>query len=220
MDGDWNARERLVVAYAPLVKHVADVMSSALPAHVEKADLVSFGLLGLIQAIDRFEPASGVLFEAYASPRIERSIIGELGRFDWVPRSVQARAGQIERAIAKLERQLDRAPTDHELADELAMTVDEFEESLIRIGNSALWALLDLWSVQPSRSGSEIDVTDMKQRLAAGITRLPEREKLFMRLYYIERLTVPETARVLALTEAQASQLQVKAILRLRARLA
>ena len=120
--GDDRARERLVVAYSPLVKYVAGRMASGLPAHVEEADLISYGLIGLISAIERFDLEREIKFETYAIPRIKGAIIDELRSLDWVPRSVRARAREIERANAKLEHRLQRAPTDEEMASELDMT--------------------------------------------------------------------------------------------------
>src|SRR6266511_3068488 len=110
--GDEKARERLVLAYSPLVKFVAGRMSSGLPAHIEEADLISYGLLGLIGAIERFEPEREIKFETFAVARIKGSIIDELRSLDWVPRSVRARARDIERAHAELGAELQRAPTD------------------------------------------------------------------------------------------------------------
>src|SRR5438309_9026594 len=117
--GDERARERLVVAYSPLVKYVSGRMASGLPAHVEEADLISYGLVGLIGAIQRFELEREIKFETYAITRIKGAIIDELRSLDWVPRSVRARARQIEKANSKLERELQRAPTDEEMAAEL-----------------------------------------------------------------------------------------------------
>src|SRR4051812_42764724 len=137
-DGDERARERLVVAYSPLVKYVSGRMASGLPAHVEEADLISYGLGGLISAIERFEPAREIRFETYALPRIKGAIIDELRSLDWVPRSVRARARDIERANVKLEGRLQRAPTDEEMAAELEVTVEEFQEALLQISNSTI----------------------------------------------------------------------------------
>src|SRR3982075_4295554 len=117
--GDTHARERLVLAYSPLVKYVAGRMASGLPAHVEEADLISYGLIGLISAIGRFDLTREIKFETYAIPRIRGAIIDELRSLDWVPRSVRARARQIERANTKLEARLQRAPSDEEMANEL-----------------------------------------------------------------------------------------------------
>src|SRR5215210_4931202 len=129
--GDERARERLVVAYSPLVKYVAGRMASGLPAHVEESDLISYGLVGLISAIQRFEPERDIKFETYAITRIKGAIIDELRSLDWVPRSVRSRAREIEQANAKLEHQYQRAPTDDEMASELEMSVDDFQEALL-----------------------------------------------------------------------------------------
>jgi RNA polymerase sigma factor for flagellar operon FliA len=235
-DDDQKARERLVLAYAPLVKYVAGRMSSGLPAHVEEADLISYGLLGLISAIERFEPAREIRFETFAITRIKGSIIDELRSLDWVPRSVRAKAREIERANAKLEHHLHRAPSDQEMSAELGVTVDEFQDSLTRISNSSVVALDELWTVSDASGdqvslldtiqdpaavdpAQEMDLTDMKDRLADAIARLPEREKLVVALYYYENLTLREIGEVLGVTESRVSQLHTKAVLRLKSRL-
>jgi RNA polymerase sigma factor for flagellar operon FliA len=234
--GDDRARERLVVAYSPLVKYVAGRMSSGLPAHVEEADLISYGLIGLINAIERFDLAREIKFETYAIPRIRGAIIDELRSLDWVPRSVRARAREIERANAKLEAKLQRAPSDEEMSAELGISMEDFQESLIQISNSTIAALDELWSVSDS-SGDQVslldtlhdpeapdpekvlDATDLKDRVADAIARLPEREKLVIALYYYENLTLREIGEVLGVTESRISQLHTKAVLRLRSHL-
>jgi RNA polymerase sigma factor for flagellar operon FliA len=233
---DDKARERLVVAYSPLVKYVAGRMASGLPAHVEEADLISYGLVGLISAIQRFEPEREIKFETYAITRIKGAIIDELRSLDWVPRSVRSRAREIERANSKLEHKLQRAPSDEEMAGELSMSTDEFQEALLQISNSTVAALDELWTVSDS-SGDQVslldtlqdpdaldpselmDATDMKDRVADAIARLPEREKLVVALYYYENLTLREIGEVLGVTESRVSQLHTKAVLRLRGRL-
>jgi RNA polymerase sigma factor for flagellar operon FliA len=208
-------------------------MASGLPAHVEEADLISYGLVGLISAIQRFEPEREIKFETYAIPRIRGAIIDELRTLDWVPRSVRARARAIERANVKLEHKLQRPPTDEEMATELEVEVDEFQNSLIQISNSTIAALDELWTVSDS-SGDQVslldtledpdaadpaaamDATDLKDRVADSIARLPEREKLVIALYYYENLTLREIGEVLGVTESRISQLHTKAVLRLR----
>jgi len=234
--GDPRARERLVIAYSPLVKYVAGRMSSGLPSHVEEADLISYGLLGLISAIERFDLEREIRFETFAITRIKGSIIDELRSLDWVPRSVRAKAREIERANAKLEHKLHRAPNDQEMATELESTVEEFQESLVKISNSSVVALDELWTVSDSSGdqvslldtiqdenaadpAQEMDLTDMKDRLADAIARLPEREKLVVALYYYENLTLREIGEVLGVTESRVSQLHTKAVLRLKSRL-
>ena len=234
--GDERARERLVVAYSPLVKYVSGRMASGLPAHVDEADLISYGLVGLISAISRFEPEREIKFETYAITRIKGAIIDELRSLDWVPRSVRARARAIERANAKLEGKLQRAPTDEEMSAELAMTVDEFQAALLQISNSTVAALDEMWTVSGSGGdqvslldtlqdpdaedpAAAMDQTDLKDRVADAIARLPEREKLVVALYYYENLTLREIGEVLGVTESRVSQLHTKAVLRLRSRL-
>jgi len=235
-DRDEKARERLVLAYAPLVKYVAGRMSSGLPSHVEESDLISYGLLGLISAIERFEPEREIKFETFAITRIKGSIIDELRSLDWVPRSVRTKAREIERMNAKLEHKLHRAPTDKEMAEGLEVTVEEFQDSLVRIANSSVVALDELWTVSDSSGdqvslldtiqdpqaadpAQEMDTTEMKDRLADAIARLPEREKLVVALYYYENLTLREIGEVLGVTESRVSQLHTKAVLRLKSRL-
>ena len=151
--GDKAVRERLILTYAPLVKFVAGRLGSGLPTHVDENDLVSYGLLGLIGAIERYDPDRDVKFETYAMSRIKGSIIDELRALDWVPRSVRSRARDIERAIAGLEAKLGRAPTDEEVSKQLGMSEEELDESLAfkrRIAFVWSWETRD--SVTPSTS--------------------------------------------------------------------
>jgi RNA polymerase sigma factor for flagellar operon FliA len=234
--GDERARERLVVAYSPLVKYVAGRMGSGLPAHVEEADLISYGLTGLISAIERFDLGREIKFETYAITRIRGAIIDELRNLDWVPRSVRARARAIERANMKLEARLRRAPTDEEMASELELSVEDFQEALLQISNSTIVALDELWSVSDSSGDSVslldtlpdrdapdpqavVDQSELRDRVADAIAALPEREKLVIALYYYENLTLREIGEVLGVTESRISQLHTKAVLRLRSKL-
>jgi RNA polymerase sigma factor for flagellar operon FliA len=234
--GDPALRDRLILTYAPLVKFVAGRVGASLPSHVDEQDLVSYGLLGLIGAIERFDPDREIKFETFAMARIRGAIIDELRSLDWVPRSVRTRARQIERAIAVLERELMRAPTDEEIAKKLGITGGELEENLHEISRSSVAALDELWS--PSGSGDQIALIDtikddtepdpemsleqmeIKEALAEAISILPEREKLVVTLYYYEELTLREIGEVLGVTESRVSQLHTKAILRLKAHLA
>ena len=236
---DQAIRDRLILTYAPLVKYVAGRLGSGLPAHVDENDLNSYGLLGLIGAIERFDPDRDIKFETYAIARIKGSIIDELRAMDWVPRSVRSRARDIERAIAELERKLMRAPTDEEIAEKLGITTDDLDDSLSEIGRSSIAALDELWTISSGAGGgdqvalidtiedtqgpepqSELAQTELKEALGEAIARLPEREKLVVTLYYYEELTLREIGEVLGVTESRVSQLHTKAILRLKARLA
>ena len=225
-----------MVAYSPLVKYVAGRMSSGLPAHVDEADLISYGLGGLIFAIERFDLSREIKFETYAITRIRGAIIDELRSLDWVPRSVRARAREIERVNMKLEARLQRAPTDEEMAAELKVDVEEFHEALLQISNSTIVALDELWNVSDS-SGDQVSLLDtipdhgapdpqavvdqgeLRDRIADAIAALPEREKLVIALYYYENLTLREIGEVLGVTESRVSQLHTKAVLRLRSKL-
>ena len=233
---DQHLRDRLILSYAPLVKYVAGRLGSGLPAHVDEGDLVSYGLLGLIGAIERYDPERDVKFETYAISRIRGSIIDELRAMDWVPRSIRARARDIERAIAELEARLGRAPTDEEIAGKLGVSQDELADSLTDISRSSIAALDELWTVS-STGGDQIALidtiedtqgpepqsalaeTEMKEAIAEAIARLPEREKLVVTLYYYEELMLREIGEVLGVTESRVSQLHTKAILRLKAKL-
>src|SRR6202166_1001682 len=132
-----DARDRLILHYSPLVKYVAGRVSVGLPQNIEQADLVSYGIFGLIDAIEKFDPERKIKFETYAISRIKGAIIDELRSIDWVPRSVRARAREIERANTKLEHRLQRTPTDEEMAVELSLTVPEFHEALLAISHSS-----------------------------------------------------------------------------------
>jgi RNA polymerase sigma factor for flagellar operon FliA len=234
---DKHLRDRLILTYAPLVKYVAGRVGSGLPAHVDEEDLVSYGLLGLMGAIDRFDPTRDIKFETFAIARIKGAIIDELRSLDWVPRSVRSRAREIERAMAELEKTLHRAPTDEEIAEKLGITENELDDSLTDISRSSIAALDELWTVSGS-SGDTVSLidtiedtsgpdpqgalaqTELREALGEAIARLPEREKLVVTLYYYEELTLREIGDVLGVTESRVSQLHTKAILRLKARLA
>jgi RNA polymerase sigma factor for flagellar operon FliA len=234
--GDDSARERLVVAYSPLVKFVAGRLGAGLPSHVEDADLISYGLMGLIGSIERFEPERGIKFETFAMTRIRGAIIDELRSLDWVPRSVRSRAREIEQAQQKLEHELQRAPTEDELAEKLGITTDELQDSLLEIANSSVYALDELWAISDS-SGDKVslldtisdpqasdpqealDTSEIKETLAEALATLPEREQLVVALYYYESLTLREIGEVLGVTESRVSQLHTKAVMRLKSHL-
>jgi RNA polymerase sigma factor for flagellar operon FliA len=235
-ENDQPARERLVVAYSPMVKFVAGRLGAGLPSHVDDADLISYGLLGLIGAIERFEPERGIKFETFAMTRIRGAIIDELRSLDWVPRSVRARAREIEAAQNKLEHELQRSPTEAELAEQLNISEEMLQSSLLEIANSSVYALDELWSVSDA-SGDQVSLldtisdpraddpqeslasTEIKDRLTEAIASLPEREQLVVALYYYEGLTLREIGEVLGVTESRVSQLHTKAVMRLKSAL-
>jgi RNA polymerase sigma factor for flagellar operon FliA len=232
---DQKLRDRLILTYAPLVKYVAGRLGSGLPAHVDDEDLASYGLLGLIGAIERYDPGRDVKFETYAMGRIKGAIIDELRSLDWVPRSVRSRARQIERTIGELEAKLGRAPNDEEIAGKLGVSQEELDDDLFQISRTSIAALDELWTVSsggdqvslidtiedtsgPSPTAA-LDETELREAMADAIAGLPEREKIVITLYYYEELTLREIGEVLGVTESRVSQLHTKAVLRLKARL-
>jgi RNA polymerase sigma factor for flagellar operon FliA len=217
------------------VKYVAGRMASGLPAHVDEADLISYGLVGLVNAIERFELEREIKFETYAITRIKGAIIDELRSLDWVP-AVGALAGPADRA-GKLEARAPAAARsdDEEMAAELEITVQEFQDSLLQISNSTIAALDELWTVSDasatrsrcwtrsrircarSRGGDGPDGPQGprgRRDLAAARAR-----EARVALYYYENLTLREIGEVLGVTESRISQLHTKAVLRLRGRL-
>ena len=233
---DPHLRERLILTYAPLVKYVAGRLGTGLPAHVEEGDLVSYGLLGLMNAIERYDPGRDIKFETYAISRIKGAIIDELRSMDWVPRSVRSRAREIERAIAELENRYHRPPTDEEIAGAIGITEEEFQDNLTQIARSSVAALDELWTIGSSGGDTvslidtlqdpnaddpslEMTRTEVRESLATAISKLPERERTVITLYYYEELTLREIGEVLGVTESRVSQLHSKAVLRLRSKL-
>ena len=233
--GTSDARERLILNYSPLVKFVAGRVAAGLPQNIEQSDLVSYGIFGLIDAIDKFDPGRGYKFETYAISRIKGAIIDELRSIDWVPRSVRAKARAIERAYSKLENELRRSPEDKEVATELGLTEDELATTLGQISFVGVVALDELLSAGSERgSGATVGDTiagsghdpvaafeseEMRQVLADAINRMPDRERLVLTLYYYEGLTLAEIGNVLGVTESRVCQIHTKAIFQLRSRL-
>ncbi len=230
--GDDRARDSLIVHYSPLVKFVAGRVGVGLPKSVDPGDLVSYGIFGLIDAIDKFDLERGFKFETYAINRIKGAILDELRALDWVPRSVRARAREIERGMAELEHRLQRSVTDEELAKHLSMAIDDLQDALAEISNLGLVALDAVFN--PESSGSLRDVVvdpngaspeaafqreETRRILADAINRLPDRERLVLTLYYYEGLTLAEIGDVLGVTESRVCQIHAKSVMSLRNRL-
>ena len=226
--GDVDARERLILQYAPLVKYVASRVATGLPASVDQADLVSYGMFGLIDALQKFEPVRGNKFETYAIPRIRGAIIDELRAMDWVPRSVRFKQREIEKALADLESMLKRQPTEKELAERLGMSMHELHEVITQISFVSVLALDETVSVGADR-GEKVSLVDTladkgfdpstgvesqetRGLLAAAINELSEREKIVVTLYYFEGLTLAEIGDILGVTESRVCQIHTKAV--------
>jgi RNA polymerase sigma factor for flagellar operon FliA len=235
--GANEARDRLIIHYSPLVKYVAGRVSVGLPQNIEQSDLVSYGIFGLIDAIDKFDTGRNIKFETYAIARIKGAIIDELRSIDWVPRSVRAKARRVEKAYAALEATLLRTPTDAEVAAEMGISEDELHQVFNQISFVGLVALDEMLAGAGGERGesttlgdtipdksegpvSAFEVEEMKQILATAINRLGDREKVVLTLYYYEGLTLSEIGQVLGVTESRVCQIHTKAVLQLRSRMA
>jgi len=224
-----SARDHLIVSYAPLVKFVAGRVGAGLPANVDPGDLVSSGVLGLIDAIERFEPQHGVKFETFATPRIRGAIYDGLRELDWVPRSVRSRAREVQRAIAAFETVRGRGPSDDELADALRIDRDRLDQWLSSISSTTVGPLeraLDAGAEPRALSGevpivpsAVVEEREVRALMRAEIDKLPDREKLVLSLYYDEGLTLAQISRVLGVSESRVPQIHTKSVLHLRARL-
>jgi RNA polymerase sigma factor for flagellar operon FliA len=232
--GSAAARERLILHYAPLVSRVAGRVGMRLPRTVDQGDLVSYGMFGLIDAIEKYSTDRDVKFESYASARIRGAIIDELRSLDWVPRSVRSKARAVDRAHAELESRLHRAPTDEETATHLRLTVRELRvvySQLATVNVAALDELLGSGESGGSSLGDTlgddrcvdpagaVDAAETKYLLARAVEQLAERERIVVVLYYYEGMTLAEIGRVLGVTESRISQMHTAAMLRLRTRL-
>lgn len=234
-DDDKDARDELILSYSPLVKYVAGRLASSLPQTVDTADLISYGIFGLIDAIEKFDVERSIKFETYAIARIKGAIIDELRAMDWVPRSVRSRAREIEQAYIVLENQLKRVPEDTEVAAHIGITLKEFHDILTKLSYTSVVSFEELWVGSEREDGQSalgaikddtaedpvavFESAEIKDILAGAIERLPEREKTVIALYYYEGLTLKEIGQVLGVTESRVSQLHTKAVIRLRARL-
>ncbi|MDA8267820.1 MAG: RNA polymerase sigma factor WhiG [Actinomycetota bacterium] len=233
--GDADIRQQLIVLYSPLVKYVAGRVAVGLPQHVDGADLVSYGIIGLIDAIDRYDTTRAVKFETYAIPRIRGAIIDELRAIDWVPRSVRAKARAVEQAYSSLEATLLRTPSDAEVATEMGVSEHDLHDVLRQISFVGVAALDEVFMVGGDRTerttlGDTIaDSTagpvalfedkEAKEILSQAIAKLGDRERTVLSLYYYENLTLAEIGEILGVTESRVCQIHTKAVLQLRSRL-
>jgi RNA polymerase sigma factor for flagellar operon FliA len=232
-----DLRERLILHYSPLVKYVAGRVGVGLPPNIEQADLVSYGIFGLIDAINKFDIERAIKFETYAISRIKGAIIDELRAIDWIPRSVRYKAREVEKAYAALEARLHRTPNEAEVADELGIPLEDLHQIFSQVSFVNVIALDELLNVGGER-GDKLSLVDTledtkaedpvaafeteetKYLLARAINTLPEREKIVVTLYYYEGLTLAEIGQVLGVTESRICQMHTKAVLQLRGKLA
>ena len=235
--GETDLREQLILHYSPLVKYVAGRVGTGLPPNIEQADLVSYGIFGLIDAIEKFELERAVKFETYAIARIKGAIIDELRSIDWIPRSVRSKARDVEKAYATLEARLHRTPTEPEVAEELGIGMNDLHQIFNQVSFVNVVALDELLNSSGER-GDKVSLVDTledtkaedpvlafegeetKVLLARAINDLGEREKIVVTLYYYEGLTLAEIGQVLGVTESRICQMHTKAVLQLRGKLA
>ncbi len=229
-------RETIILKYAPLVKYVAGRVAIGLPSNVEFDDLVSFGIFGLMDAIEKYDPSRGIKFETYAIARIRGSILDGLRSNDWVPRSVRQKARELERTCAELENRLGRSATDQEISEAMNMGIHDFYELLSEVSCTTLSSLDELWMVHSNDEDSvrvldlvrnndsedplyQVEIEEVKSTLGTAIDCLPERERMVIALYYYEGLTLKEIGEIMEISESRVSQIHTKAIFRLRGRL-
>jgi len=233
--GAHELRNQLIIYYSPFVRYVASRVLAGLPRHFDEEDLISYGIIGLIDAIERFEPDRNLRFETYAIPRIKGAIIDELRSIDWVPRSVRTKARAVEQAYSQLESTLHRAPTEAEVAAELDLSVGDFHKALRKISTVGVMALDEvlrggdrterstLGETLPDRTSGPVDVfeaKESKEALLTAVGAMPERERTVLTMYYYDGLTLTEIGDVLGVTESRVCQIHTKALRQLRSVLA
>lgn len=225
-----SIREELILKYTYLAKYVAGRLYASYGNNVEFDDLVSYGIFGLIDAIDKYDVGRGVKFETYAQLRIRGAIIDQLREIDWLPRSVRQKSKELEKAYNELENKLGRPATDEEMANSLGLSLEEFQKKVQNITNYSIISLDDLLEQKREIIGSEedkqpdtpeniIESKEVKEILIDTISTLPEKEKKVVSLYYYDELTYKEIGRLLNISESRVSQLHTKAIIRMKNKL-
>jgi len=231
---DPKVKDEIIIEYAPLIKFIALKIASRLPSNIELDDLISCGVIGLMDAIEKFDPDRDNKFKTYAEFRIRGAILDELRAQDWVPRSVREKAKLVEKTYSKLEASLGRPATDEEMCKELSISQDEFYDllnkaksiSLLNIDDSALFNRGDkklmAGLLENSRSANPynaVSYKNLRETLKEGIKTLPEKQRLVLSLYYYEDLNLKEIGQVLDVTESRVSQLHTQALIKLKTKL-
>ncbi len=229
-------RDELILEHLPQIKYIAQRISTKLPSHVELNDLVSAGILGLLDAIEKFDPNRGVKFKTYAELRIKGAILDSLRNLDWAPRSLRKKSKDLERVYRELEQQLGRPATDKEVCDAMQITLEEFYELVDQIKGLNLGSFHELSTQDDDKNNGEPLVkyvpdaphmdpffvfhkSEIQGILGTAIDTLPKKERLVVSLYYFDELTMKEIGKVLGVNESRVSQLHTKAMLRLRTKL-
>lgn len=226
-----SERESLIESHLPLVKFVADRIAIKLPASVDRDDLISAGMIGLLDAVDKYDASRGVMFKTYAEMRVRGAILDSLRDLDWAPRSMRRRAREVEAAYLQIEQQYNRPAKEEEVATLLGLSMQEFQRLLGDLRGLTVTGLdseddddtvtrARQVPADPSQTPlAHYEQVETRDRLVAAIDKLPERERQVMALYYIEELNMKEVGAVLSITESRVSQIHTQAILRLRAAL-
>lgn len=223
-------REDLILKYAPLVKYIVDRMAIRFPPNISKEELISAGIIGLLDALDKFDSEMGIKFQTYAEHRIKGAILDELRRMDWIPRSIRKDIHRLEHAITAVKMRVGRNPEDSEVAQEMGVTIDSYYRIINRARGIGLLSLDETlpdgstpkFAVQASDLPSpfdELKIKELKKIIAQALSDLSQREQLVVSLYYYDELTLKEIAKVLGLTESRISQIHSEAIIKLRAKL-
>lgn len=231
---DPKIKDEIIIEYAPLIKFIAMKIASRLPSNIELDDLISCGVIGLMDAIEKFDPSRDNKFKTYAEFRVRGAILDELRAQDWVPRSIREKAKLVEKSYAKLESELGRPATDEEMCVELNCTQEEFHDllnkaksvSLLNIDDSSTFNRGDkklmAGLMEESRSSnpfSAVSYKNSRDKIKEGIMSLPEKQRLVLSLYYYEDLNLKEIGQVLDVTESRVSQLHTQAIMKLKTKL-
>ena len=228
-------REEVIKRYSPMIKYVANRIAMRLPPHIEVDDLISVGVLGLMDAISKYDSSRGAKFKTYAEFRVRGAILDELRAMDWVPRSIRQKASNVDKVVQTLQAKLSRSPEDEEVAKEMGLTLDQFHDTLNETKSIPIFSLEDLGIAKESGEQqslldclagkadadpqTQIRLIELKEIIAKAIDALPEKERLMVSLYYYEELTMKEIGAVLEITESRISQIHSKAVYRLRTKL-
>jgi RNA polymerase sigma factor FliA len=223
-------REQLITAHLPKVKYIADRMSAKLPPSIERDDLYGAGVIGLIDAVERFDASRGIAFTTFAEMRVRGAILDNLRSLDWASRSTRRRAREIEKVFSQLEQEKGRAATEDEVAERMKIPLAELRENLQDLRGLSITGLddheeengLSLLDTVCDKGASPLEKVEESERrrlLAKAIDKLPERERQVIALYYVEELNMKEIGEIMNVSESRVSQLRTQAIVRLRANL-
>jgi RNA polymerase sigma factor for flagellar operon FliA len=230
---DPTARDRIIREYAQKIKFMGYRLSYRLQPNIDIDDLISAGVIGLMDAMEKYDPSRETLFKTYAEFRIRGAMLDEIRSMDWVPRSVKEKAGLLHRTMSQLEKKHGRAPTEEEIAKALSMSLEEYQEFSLRASGMAMISIEDLGigedgdrdileciGEEEQRDPLTLLLTeDTKQTLVEAIENLPEKERKVVSLYYYNELTMKEIGKVLSVTESRVSQIHTQAMLRLQGKL-